>query len=208
MFSLPASHFICLFDLFSCWCGLLQTVYLLNIVGTMPCGNLLIQESVFTICLVSKCSEHTCKFLMDMDSLSARQKKALHLFLSLSFFRVIFLCRDGAKLNIGLPVIPILLSKWVCIPLSLSLVLIISFQTILHKEFETSLLSNFLWQPTMVQNHAMHSRIWGKLSAIPSFRMWGNFWPFHHSTRTVFRVIWLQFHVSDCSFMYHLVLQV
>ena len=34
------------------------------------------------ICFISKCSEHTCKFLMDVNSLSAWQQKALHFLLS------------------------------------------------------------------------------------------------------------------------------
>ena len=36
------------------------------------------------ICFISKCSEHICKFLMDVNSLSAWQQKALHFLLSLS----------------------------------------------------------------------------------------------------------------------------
>ena len=36
------------------------------------------------ICFISKCSEHTCKFLMDVNSLSPWQQKALHFLLSLS----------------------------------------------------------------------------------------------------------------------------
>ena len=35
-------------------------------------------------CFISKCSEHICKFLMDVNSLSAWQQKALHFLLSLS----------------------------------------------------------------------------------------------------------------------------
>ena len=34
------------------------------------------------ICFISKCSEHICKFLMDVNSLSAWQQKALHFLLS------------------------------------------------------------------------------------------------------------------------------
>ena len=34
------------------------------------------------ICFISKCSEHTCKFLMDVNSLSPWQQKALHFLLS------------------------------------------------------------------------------------------------------------------------------
>ena len=36
------------------------------------------------ICFISKCSEHTCKFLMDVNSLSAWQQKALNFLVSLS----------------------------------------------------------------------------------------------------------------------------
>ena len=99
--------------------GLLRTVCWLNVVGNVPCANLLIRESVFTICLASKRSEHTCKFLVDVNSLSARRQKALYFFLSLSspgnskklrsglFLRVIFAHRDGTNLTVT----PILLSK-------------------------------------------------------------------------------------------------
>ena len=50
----------------------------------MPCANLLVPESVFTTFLVSKCSEHICKFLMNVNSLSARRQKALPFFLRFS----------------------------------------------------------------------------------------------------------------------------
>ena len=36
------------------------------------------------IWFISKCSEHICKFLMDVNSLSAWQQKALHFLISLS----------------------------------------------------------------------------------------------------------------------------